>query len=251
MRPNSSRTSNWRAAKLEQAKAQVRQMEAHLAAAKSQLDAAKVVITQKKAEVKRAGSNLKYRRKQYDRYQELVRYKSIDQRLVDEEFERLESAEAWKDASTAGGNGHCRRGREEGARGTGRRGPGRGSLQRRCRSRGTAEGPGLRRVHQAAHTTTAASPRYFHNGDFIHSASQDDHMPLLVIQRTDMMRLIIQVPDSDVPYCDPGDPVDFSISTVPHLKFPKLKIAHLLLARSQEPNHAGRGGRAQRGTLPA
>lgn len=90
------------AAKLEQAKAQVRQMEAHLAAAKSQLDAAKVVITQKKAEVKRAGSNLKYRRKQYDRYQELVRYKSIDQRLVDEEFERLESAEAWKDASTAG-----------------------------------------------------------------------------------------------------------------------------------------------------
>lgn len=223
------------AAKLEQAKSQVTQMKAHVAAAKSQLDAAKVTIVQKKAEVKRAGSNLKYRKKQYDRYQELVRYKSIDQRLVDEEFERLESAEAWKDAATAGvetavaeveaKKALVAQAQADLAAADANVDVADAALQK---AQVFVEFTKLR-----SHYDGRVTARYFHNGDYIRSASQGEQTPLLVIQRTDLMRLVIQVPDADVPYCDPGDPVDFSISTVPHLKFPKLQVSRI--SYSQDP----------------
>src|SRR5205814_5880944 len=41
-------------------------------------------------------------------------------------------------------------------------------------------------------------------GDFVRAATEGSgHTPLLTIHRTDRMRVVVQIPDRDVPYCDP------------------------------------------------
>src|SRR5205823_14765267 len=48
--------------------------------------------------------------------------------------------------------------------------------------------------------------RNFSRGDFIRSADAGgDRAPLLSVERTDVMRLVLQVPDRDVPFVDVGD----------------------------------------------
>src|SRR5262249_28942252 len=47
--------------------------------------------------------------------------------------------------------------------------------------------------------------RGFHPGAFIRSAADGEPMPLLTVRRTDLMRVVVQVPDLDVPLLDVGD----------------------------------------------
>ena len=44
------------------------------------------------------------------------------------------------------------------------------------------------------------------------------NMPLLTIDKTDLMRVIVQVPDRDVPFTDPGDPAYVQIDALPGRK---------------------------------
>ena len=46
--------------------------------------------------------------------------------------------------------------------------------------------------------------RNFHRGAFIRSADQGGEMPLLIVDRTDLMRIVVQIPDREVPFtCSP------------------------------------------------
>jgi len=54
-----------------------------------------------------------------------------------------------------------------------------------------------------------------HRGAFIRSAMESASMePLLTVADTSKMRTIVQVPDPDVPYCNPGDPVTIKIDAL-------------------------------------
>ncbi len=53
--------------------------------------------------------------------------------------------------------------------------------------------------------------RGFHPGSFIRSAADGNQTPLLIVSRTDLMRVVIQVPDRDVVLTDPGDPAVVTI----------------------------------------
>ncbi len=53
--------------------------------------------------------------------------------------------------------------------------------------------------------------RSFHPGAFIRSAADGNQTPLLTVSRTDLMRVVIRVPDRDVVLTDPGDPVVVTI----------------------------------------
>jgi RND family efflux transporter MFP subunit len=57
--------------------------------------------------------------------------------------------------------------------------------------------------------------RNFFRGDFIQSADQDANTPLLVVDRTDLMRVVVQVPDRDVPYTNPGEEATVDIDALP------------------------------------
>jgi RND family efflux transporter MFP subunit len=58
-------------------------------------------------------------------------------------------------------------------------------------------------------------------GDFVRSANEGgSHEPLLTIHRTDVMRVVVYVPDRDVPFADPGDGVLVEIDALVGKIFP-------------------------------
>src|SRR5262249_44122546 len=76
-----------------------------------------------------------------------------------------------------------------------------------------------------------AQRNYFPH-DFIKSANQGSQLPLFVVERTDKMRVVVQVPDRDVPYTDPGDEAVVEIDALPGQQF-KGTVARM--ASSEDP----------------
>jgi HlyD family secretion protein len=56
--------------------------------------------------------------------------------------------------------------------------------------------------------------RNYHAGAFIRSANMGNVDPIVTIVRTDLMRVVVAVPDSDVPYLDEGDPTTVRIDAL-------------------------------------
>jgi RND family efflux transporter MFP subunit len=73
--------------------------------------------------------------------------------------------------------------------------------------------------------TGVVTKRNFHPGkdgrpgDFIKAADQGGTVPLLAVERTDLMRVVIQVPDRDVPYVSLGDPAVIEIDALPGVEY--------------------------------
>ena len=62
--------------------------------------------------------------------------------------------------------------------------------------------------------------RSFHRGDFIRSASEGGSVPVLAVARTDLMRVVLPVPDLDVSFVDRGDKAVVQIDALRGRKFP-------------------------------
>src|SRR5262249_55669935 len=74
--------------------------------------------------------------------------------------------------------------------------------------------------------------RNFFPGDYVRAANEGGgHVPLLTAQRTDRLRVVVQIPDRDVPYCDPGDPAVVEIDALPGEKL-QAKVSRI--ARSED-----------------
>ncbi len=56
--------------------------------------------------------------------------------------------------------------------------------------------------------------RSYHVGAFVRSANVGNVDPIVTIVRTDIMRVVVQVPDRDVPYLDEGDPATVQIDAL-------------------------------------
>ncbi len=75
--------------------------------------------------------------------------------------------------------------------------------------------------------------RNFFRGDFVKAATEGGSpLPLFMVERTDKMRVIVQISDPDVPYADPGDPATVEIDALPGRKF-EAKISRI--ANSEDP----------------
>ena len=61
--------------------------------------------------------------------------------------------------------------------------------------------------------------RTYHRGDFIRSASEGGMTPLLAVARTDMVRVVVPIPDTDVPYLNRGDLAKFEVVALPGQTF--------------------------------
>lgn len=222
------------AARVEEVKAQVEQMEAHVREAEADLSATKTFVVQRQAEILRAKSNLEFRKKQYDRISKLAKQAAVDDNLVDEKFEQVESARSWRDATEAAVNAALADVEAKKAK------------VARAQADLTAAKASLKVAHATlekakvyvdftkirSHYDGVVTKRNFHNGDFIRAPDHGGHVPLFTIQRTDLMRLIVQVPDTDAPFADIGDAVDLFVSTLPGFKFPGLSVSRI--ANSQE-----------------
>jgi HlyD family secretion protein len=56
--------------------------------------------------------------------------------------------------------------------------------------------------------------RSFHNGDFIRSAAEGGNIPVLSVARTDLMRVVILVPDRAAQFVGRGDPATIQVDAL-------------------------------------
>ena len=74
--------------------------------------------------------------------------------------------------------------------------------------------------------------RAFNPGAFVRSASEGGESPVLMVKRTDKMRVVVQVPDRDVVSTDPGDAALVQVDALGGQVFPSV-VARV--AESEEP----------------
>ena len=195
------------AAAVEQAKAQIDQAEAAVVAAEAEVRAAEAVVQEKKAEVDQNIATRKRTEKEYLRYQELADREVVDARVVDEKQEAFESARAGEAVALAAvASAEGRLAKAEAGIVTAK------ADVKAARANLLAAEARLSRAEILAGYTDLTSPyngvvtsRNYHRGDFIREATGGDSPAVLSVARTDLMRVVIYVPDRDVPYLDRGD----------------------------------------------
>ncbi|MBY0523581.1 MAG: efflux RND transporter periplasmic adaptor subunit [Gemmataceae bacterium] len=220
---------------VDRARAVVIQMKARVASAKADREAARALVPQAEATAKSKAAELRFRERQLLRMRELLALKSVDERLVDEKIEQRDAAreaeisaqEAVNSAKSrlAAADAHVQQAEAD-----------------------VVEADAEVKVTQAdlekgellVKFATVTAPfdgvvtqRNFFVGDFIRSASEGTHLPLLTVQRTDRMRVVVQIPDRDVPYADPGDPAAVELDALPGQKF-QAKISRV--SHSEDPS---------------
>ncbi len=227
---------------VEKAGADRRKAEANVNAAKAQLNraeadqkAAQSRYEQSKSDVKKAQAMVSLRRKQYKRYRGLAEDKAIQLELVDEKMEAQLVAEAAETAAekavtTAYDQLEAAKADVVQAK---------ANIEDAKAALGVAQAA-LDRAEVFAKYTQIVSPytgvvtkRNFHNGDFIRDASREGEKPVLAVARTDKMRIIVQVPDTAVPYLKVDDPVTLRIDTLPDRHF-KGKVARMAYQESYD-----------------
>ena len=208
-------------AAVERAEAQVGQMKARILAAEADLNAAKTGISRAEASVKRDIAAFDFRDKQFRRFQELVNAKSVDERLVDEKEDQRLAAQAAVDASQA----NLAESKALVASAAAKVDQAKADLVDAEAEVDVAKA-NLSKAEVFVEYTRVIAPydgvvtsRAFHRGDFIRGADQSAALPMLTVERTDIVRLVVYVPDGDVPFTDPGDETVTEIDALPGHKF--------------------------------
>jgi RND family efflux transporter MFP subunit len=209
-------------AAVDQAKAQVIQAEARITTAIALRDAAQAAVKQADAEIDRAAAVRSFREKQYARIKNLYDLKSIDERLVDEKLDEMEAARATEAAAraavlTAKAQVGAAEAKIDQAR----------ADLTDAQAKVEVEEATVGKSKVFVEYTKITSPydgvvtkRNFFRGAFIRSPDQGGLVPLLSVSRTDVMRVIVQVPDRDVPFISSGNAAKVQIDALPGSEFP-------------------------------
>jgi RND family efflux transporter MFP subunit len=207
-------------ASLERAKSVVTQSEAKLQTARAEAEAAVAQIGQMEAEVHRAVAQQKLRTKEYVRIKHLNDLHAIEEQIVDEKQDAKEVAAAAVGASEAAVISSRAQATAAKAR----------IVQAEAdvlhsKADVQVSQAKLDKAKVFLDYTKISSPyngvitlRSFHRGDFISARSQGAAIPLLTVARTDLMRVVVQLPDLEVPYADVGDKATVMIDALPGKK---------------------------------
>ncbi len=204
-----------------QAEAQVIQMKARVNTASAEFDAAESNIALTEAELGKAESYLKFRKIQFDRISELYEKKSIDARLVDEKHEQQDSAEAALNSAKAA----IVSAKSQAAAAKARVASAEADVVdaeakvRLAKARVSRAKVFVKYTEIKSPYNGVVTRRSFHVGDFIRVSRPGGSVPLLTVARTDVMRVIVQVPDRDVPYTNVGDPAVVEMDALGGEKF--------------------------------
>lgn len=203
-------------AKVEQSRVQVLQAEARLKAAQAQHRAAEAAVTRAAAEIRRAAAQRAYHETEFARIEQLAASGSVQTKLVDEVRQRLESARAEEDHAHASAAVTEAELQAVAARvGQARADVAVAEADVRVataaleQARVMFEYTRIRAPHDGVITR-----RNYDTGDFIRSAVSGGVEPLLTVALVDRMRVVVQVPDSDVPFVRPGHPAEVRIDTL-------------------------------------
>jgi HlyD family secretion protein len=220
-------------ASVKNAEAVVHQMAAHVTAAKAEAKAADVSVVYATVLVRAKTSYRQYREKQRNRFTELSKANAIEARVVDEQEDYYMSALEAENAAREGVN----KAQEQATAAKAKITQAEADLEE-AKSKIEVAKAQLEKDQEILKYTVIRSPytgvvtkRSFHLGDFIKSADQGGIVPLLAIERTDLMRVVVQVPDRDVPYVSTGSTASIEIDALPGKVFNKRGKDNLTVSR--------------------
>jgi HlyD family secretion protein len=195
------------AAEVERSKAAVEQAKAMLTAAEAEVTAAEATVDVRKTEISQTAAIRRFREKEYIRYLELARHQAVDQRVADEKQEDYEGAKAAEEKAHAA----VKAAEADLARDRALVLTAKADVQHARAQQRVAEAK-LGQATILAQYTRILSPytgvvtqRNFHDGDFIREAIRADEAPILSVARTDLMRVVVYVPDRDTSLLNRGD----------------------------------------------
>jgi HlyD family secretion protein len=174
-------------------------------------------VTTAEAEFKAAESMLTFRTKVHARLAALERRKVMDMRVVDEKEEQMHAAEETKNAAAA------------------RILQAEADLEEALAEVELAQAA-LERAQVDLDYATIRSPyegvitvRNFWPGDFVRAADLGGSKPLLAVQKTDVMRVVVDIPHVDVPFVNPGNEARLTINNLPGMEF-RGKVSRIAVA---------------------
>jgi multidrug resistance efflux pump len=186
-------------ADLKKARSLVEVMKARVQEAQADLREARMKLEQIRADLESAQALVKLRQEQYRRVKSLAERNAVEQELVDEKYEAWHAARASERAT-----GKAVATAEAGVTAA------EAALKRAQANVADAEAQVevaqavLAQARAVEEYTRIRAPfdgvithRTYHEGDFIRDAAGGATKPVLVIARTDLMRVIVDVPDPD------------------------------------------------------
>jgi RND family efflux transporter MFP subunit len=233
-------------ARLKAAKAKVAQMTAHKTAAEAESRAAAASVLLAKVMVRSKTAFREYREKRLKRVKTLVAKDAVDEELRDEQEDYFQSAIEAENAAKEQVNAT----QEKAAAAVAKIAQAQADLDAAEAEVDVAEADLAKSKVLLEYTvirapyTGVVTKRTFHPGKdgrpgaFIKAEDQGGAVPLLTVERTDVMRIIVQVPDRDVPYVSTNATAAVEIDALPGFKFEtngaqKLRVARW--ARAEDP----------------
>jgi len=217
-------------------------MKSAITTAEADLGASTAGIALAQAEKKSKTSYRGYRAKQRDRILDLVSRSAIDSKLADEQESQYQAAVSAELAASE--LVIAARQKEAAARARVKQAQ---ADVRYAEAEVNSAKARLEKSEVLLGYTVIRSPytgvvtkRNFHPGDFVRSADAGgDRSPLLTVERTDMMRIIIQIPERDVPFVDRGDLAVIEVDALPGVVYKTVgpdKVEISRLAASEDPH---------------
>ncbi len=206
---------------VEQARAQVAQADVQINVAEAERDAVAAAARQAESDVDRLKAVRVLAEKQFARASGLAAERAFDQRLVDEQQSVLDAARAAE--RTSGIAVQTAKARSVAAAAEVAKAKA-DAIHARA-SLGVAEASrdrlrvNLQYSRIIAPFDGVVTHRTFHPGALIRSASEGGQLPLLTVKRTDVMRVVVLVPDRDVVRTRVGDTVIVSVDALDDRSF--------------------------------
>jgi RND family efflux transporter MFP subunit len=199
-------------AAVHQATAEVKQTAARKKTAAAELRAADAATVRAQADVARWEAERSFREKEYQRFRDLT---------MEEKLFQFQSVEAGRRAAETA----VLTAKEQALAAAARVEQSDADLEVQQAKASVAQA-NLAKAKLMASFTKIAAPfdglitaRKFHRGAFVRAADKGGDMPLLTVARTDLMRVVVQIPDRDVPFAQPGDAVQIEFDALPGREF--------------------------------
>jgi RND family efflux transporter MFP subunit len=209
------------AATLEQSLAAVRQADARKKSAITGRQVAAATVAKADADLERWNAERTFRDKEHQRFTALNKSNSVQAAIVDEKLFQLQTVEAGFRAGEAA----VLTAKEQLAAAE-------AQIELAEADLGVAQAQArvakatLNKTRLYASFAEIVSPydgvitaRNFHRGEFIRAADKGSMQALLMVGRTDVIRVVVHIPDRDVPFAHAGDAVKIEFDSLPGRSF--------------------------------
>jgi HlyD family secretion protein len=240
--PRDAKAVEEAAAVLAQTKARAAQAETQVKTAEAERDTAAAAVKQAESDIDRLVAQRRLAEKQYARIKGLFEHNAIEENLVDEQRQILDAAIA----AERTGRLAVQTAKAQWATALAKVDRARADVVEAQTEIGVAQARldkaqvNLNYAHIVAPFDGVVTHRYFHPRAFIRSATEGGQVPLLSVMRTDLMRVVVQVPDRDVVLTNVGDPATVTVDALGGRAF-EGKVARI----AQAEDHATRTMRVE------